>query len=396
MNIEPAITEYQENLLVPKDKHEALVRAWQSARKNLGGKFQGAKFLIQGSHQYRTANRPCYPPEQQADLDGGMYLSDFLLKEYGLTDQNVRSKVANVLEQHAVENGWKSVQVKKSCVRIVLGHDMHVDVPVYRVEDSHFKKFFEVSDVAANAEDRFYRRFEMIPDCDVQLACDGAWKNSDPRKIIEWVLERKKIHGARYIRLCRIIKGWRDCQWPGKSPLSSLMLMVMVSDALVQSRAKTLEGDDKALFAVVSNLGDILMKGVKDPDDSVLDLLSDNLNKEEKAFCVRKFKELEDALSDVMHHDKNPDECVKILCRQFGKFFPKAPGTIHKGPAVAVMTTPTVADSPRPHAAMSSGVYRESYFRRIFLSIRFPRMCAFIWGVSKFLFRSCETEADEE
>lgn len=391
MNIKPAIAKYQDNLLVPKDKRESLVNAWGSVRNNLRSKFPGAKFLIQGSHQYRTANRPSYPPAQQADLDGGMYLSDLLLEEYGLTDQNVLPNIANVL----IDNGWKPVEVKKSCVRIVLAHDMHMDIPAYRVGDFYFNKFFKAKDVAIDAEDRFSKRFERIVDCDVQFACNGIWQDSDPRKIIEWVLERKKIYGERYIRLCRIIKGWRDCQWRnGKSPLSSIMLMVMVSDALGQSRTKTLEEDDQALFEVVSKLGYILMNGVKDPDGDTL--LSDKLSVEKKAFCVQRFKELENALSSVMHYDKSPNECINILHRQFGEFFPKDPGAIHKGPAVAVVTTPSVADSPRLYAAMSSGVYSGSYVRRILSIMGFPAMFVFIRRISNIFLRPFEAEDDEE
>lgn len=325
LDINSALAQYLNNLSVPKEKREVLLQAQKTVRKILHKKFLGAQFLTQGSQQYKTANLPCYPPKQQLDVDDGMYLSVSLLNKYYLTKKNILPRVANCLELHAFENKWESVTAGKLCVRIQLSDDMHMDISCYRVENAEFEGFFTADHVLADVNGIFYPKHRKNSLGKIQFACAGKWKNSDRRGIIDWVSRCRNIYGTRYIRLCRIMKGWRDHQWLEKSPLSSIMLMVMVAKGLEKSSitCDAPETDDIVLLQVVSQLKNILQSGVAEPDGSTRISISDQLNAHEKDTCMSKFEDLKQALAKAMAHGTSPENSLRMLHKQFGDFFPK-------------------------------------------------------------------------
>lgn len=318
------ISKYLSNLSIGRDDRQALVSARTQIRTCLRQGFQGAKFLTQGSFRYRTINRPCWPPKQQMDMDDGMYLSYTTVE--GVSPGRLLDRVEDALSSE----GWK-LQKKNSCVRVVLGEDKHIDIPVYRAPASEMP---DVVDHQNSARAKIFEDWGLTGPAlqsvrGVELAhrTDG-WKKSDPRNIIDWVATCLERHGQLFIRLCRVLKGWRDHQWPEQSPLSSILIMALVDEAMQEGCIAGDMPDGGALFEVSRLLEDVFDKGVSDPDKEVNKLLTDDLSPDEKEECKNKFRVLHKTLSDVMYEEKGG--CIRELKEVFGKFFPGDPALIGK------------------------------------------------------------------
>ena len=311
------------------------------------------RFMTQGSYRYGTLNLPCYPPQQQMDLDDGMYAPRSVVDKTGLSGAQLLAQVAEHLRPLAIEQSWSAPQAKHSCVRIRIDEDKHVDIPFYRTADSELKDISDHTPSSGGGKHaEIYREWEMLGYFDaspvvVELATDQGWKPSDSRKIIEWVADCRAEHGARFIRISRILKGWRDHQWPQKSPLSSILIMAMVEAAMKEAciSANSNESDDMALWDVVNVIAEkIIHQDIKDPDGKSLNA---KWTQAERDACHRRFVALANTLKAVLDGDGDGDGDIKKLREQFGRFFPDDSSLIKKcatkAATVASVTVPAAA-----------------------------------------------------
>ncbi len=362
-DINKPLKAYLSNLSISDRDRETLVSARKEIRsclrEMLSVNNSPVKFLTQGSFEYQTINRPCHP-NQQMDLDDGVYIPDSVAESKEPAEW--LDCVAGYLAPLAGNKGWKISTEKPSCVRAVLGKDKHIDIPFYCIADS------DIANLSANTPptvdsisaeiDEFLAsmlsfNFRGIDPVNVQMAHrkDG-WKRSDPRKIIDWVVSRVKERGRKYIRICRILKGWRDNQWKDDSPLSSIMIMVMVEMAMEEAGISnnSNEQEDKALFDVVDRIVDrVLLGDIPDPDSDNAEPLNSKWNEEQKCDCIFKFNSLQKAL----YGEGDDADYIKKLREEFGRFFTidsfiNPYKTVTK---VAIATTP-VAAAARPYASM--------------------------------------------
>ena len=314
------------------------------------------RFKEQGSCRYKTVNLPCYPPRQQMDLDDGMYIPRSAVEK--VEAAQLLKQVAEYLRPLAKKHGWGEPQAKHSCVRIVIDNEKHIDIPVYRIADGDIK---DISDHTPHGVVEFadiYKEWGMskywdAPKGAVELATNQGWRQSDARNIFKWVAGCRARFGKRFIDFSRILKGWRDHQWPEeKSPLSSILIMAMVEAAMVEAciSANSTESDDQAFWDVVSVIADtVVHREIPDPDESVDEPLTGKWTAAERAECARKFDALRRALNNVLGGSGGIEE----LRKQFGKFFPSDASLIKpcaiKKPAVVAGTTATTAATARPY-----------------------------------------------
>ncbi len=358
---------YRVKLFIPKEDSKALLSARREIRfylqKRLSVNNSPVKFLTQGSSEYKTINRPCYPPIQQMDLDYGVYIPDYVAKDREPAEW--LDYVEDCLKPLAESKGWTFTR-KSSCVRVELGKDAnkHIDIPFYCISEDDIANLLEnIPPTVSATPDEFeefragmsYRKYKGIDPNNVQMAHrNEGWKKSDPRKIIEWVVSRVDERGDKYIHICRILKGWRDNQWKDNSPLTSIMIMVMVEMAMKEAciSRRSSEREDEALFEVVDVIIEKILCGdIPDPDNA--ESLNSKWDRDQKDDCVLKFNSLQKALYG--DSDSNNDAYIRKLREEFGKFFPTDNSFIKPckpvvTTVVAAATTAATANT-RPYAA---------------------------------------------
>ncbi len=364
-DINKSLKTYLDNLSIKEDR-KTLLSARKEIRfclqKRLSVNNNPVKFLTQGSFEYKTINRPCYPPNQQMDLDDGVYIPDHVAKDRKPAEW--LDYVEDCLKPLAESKGWVFTR-KSSCVRVELGKDAdkHIDIPFYCISEDDIANLLEnIPPTVSATPDEYeefragmsYHKYKGIDPNNVQMAHrDEGWKGSDPRKIIEWVVSRVKERGYKYIRICRILKGWRDNQWKDNSPLSSIMIMVMVEMAMKEAciSKNSNEQEDEALFDVVDVIVEDILRGDGDiPDPDNAEPLNSKWRGNQKGDCVLKF----DSLQKALYGDGDNDVYIRQLCKEFGKFFPKDASFINSckpvAAAIATVTTP-FANSGKPYAS---------------------------------------------
>ena len=345
---------YLDELLPSASDKKELEAVRYDIRSHLRKHSPGIRFRTQGSYRYKTLNRPCHPPQQQMDMDDGAYKPFSSVS--GHLGPDVLNNIADCLRPLANTKKWGAPKVMHSCVRIPIGHDKHMDIPFYRVADNEFK---DISDSAPSGEHdlaKIYEKWGMRGYIDasagtVELACSEGWRQSDSGNIIRWVAGCRVRYGDMFIGISRILKGWRDHQWPQKSPLSSISIMAMVEKAMEEARipANSNESDEKSLREVVNAIADkeIVLRDIKDPDKSVRGSLNAKWTEKQKVECHNRFVALDKVLSAVFGGDGSDSDDIKKLREQFGQFFPDDSSPITRYPlktvAVASVTVPAAA-----------------------------------------------------
>ena len=317
------------------------------------------KFLTQGSFQYGTMNRPCWPPAkkgqagQQMDLDDGAYFSHAALERLGIRHAGLLLKhVENCVKGLCDRKGWLLSNEKPSCVRVIVSADKHVDIPAYAAPEDEMGEISNARAAAYKALGMEY--YPGVGAGKILLAHrEKGWVSSDPRKIIDWVVDRVHERGEHYLDLCRILKGWRDNQWKQDAPLSSIMIMAMVDQAMEGKVTADMSRED-ALLQITHVLGEVLTDGVRDPGYDSGEMMTDELTHAEKQDCIARFNVLHQALFNAMHRQSEVGN-AKALKEIFGKYFPEDPSFIVPcvGAAATVITTTSPKIAVARHSAQS-------------------------------------------
>lgn len=347
-NFHRVFKQYRSNLRVSDADNSILVESRRDTRKHLRRRFPDelrVKFLTQGSYAYGTLNRPNRVPPQQMDLDDGTYFPMGILD---ISSKKLFEGVDSILQSLVDERqGWSLDTSKPSCCRIIIRDDMHVDIPLYAT-------------LGAGINDQGYEslyREAKIPYLNpgkVLLAHRvRGWIESDPRKIINWVLDCKRMYGDQFLRISCYFKAWRDNQWP-KSRLKSILIMAMVARAFAENEIATREiDDDDCIFETAGRMIDYLHNGgVMDPADNTKRLDAD-IDGNERARIVTKLERLYRDMESAMNGDLTEEQAYKLVADQFGKWFPKDKGLISIiGPVSGAtgVASPVVSETTSPWA----------------------------------------------
>lgn len=204
------------------------------------------KFRMQGSFDYHTVNDCQRTPPQQIDMDDGVFLPVGFLTDDGRIQPAIAAKayfsiVEGALKPLCERRGWKLANPpKKTCVRVILNDRLHVDLPLYAIQNAAFVRLVEaraqvLAKAAMDAADPVSLPddvFTGLASSEIFLAhrLDG-WIGSDPRKLSDWFASAVDIYGPQIRRLARVFKGMRDHTWVD-GELSSIAIMA----ALVKAR----------------------------------------------------------------------------------------------------------------------------------------------------------------
>lgn len=301
-----------------------------------------ARFRMQGSMQYGTANIPAHLPPQEMDLDDGMFLATPSIQAAGeaqpiLLVGGLFTVVEAALHQLCQARGW-ALEQKDTCVRVKLcdKEHSHVDVPIYAVPKARYdeiarnfaKAMTEAQgDEAIAFSDR--ESIELLEEAYKSLAADEimlahreeGWKRSDPRRLEDWFDKARQRHGPQLRRICRLLKAWRDYQFEKGGP-SSIALMWSVVQVYDQYGG-TLDGrrDDLALLQVASKLPNLLAGSVEHPVEGY-PALDEGWTTEIRQSFVVAARELLAAIHRAINQAETSNKVVAEFEAMFGSRLP--------------------------------------------------------------------------
>lgn len=301
------------------------------------------KFHTQGSWAYETIICPAHIPPQQIDMDDGCYMPLSFLKgaQPDIASKFFFDAVEAVLTPVARRYGWKINPggPKPTCTRIELDATTHIDIPLYAIPDLEYEKLVEFTEKALREGKtdmvRADSEWDLLPADALLLAHrEEGWKPSDPRPLRDWIIRQVLLKSEQLRRLMRYTKAWRDWLWPnGRSP-SSILLMVAVDQALLESETR----DDLALLKIAAKLPAILAGKVENPV-APGEFLSDKLDEEGiRNDVVARAQELHSTLHHAIMVCDRPEDACRSLQKLFGSRFPADATAIEKVKAAAIVT----------------------------------------------------------
>lgn len=364
------LTPHQKEILLSKKNEIADI-----LRKNIadftgtnagGGKRIIPKFVPQGSWTYKTINQPCYKPPQQIDFDLGVYLPrSYLEKEKPNTSSDEFFKIVDsTLIEYARNNGYKHSE-KKTCARVVINSEVHIDIPLYVIGDSqfsHLAKSAASRGVTALDESTFMdstewkdffeftvsQTWEELDEDKVWLATrKEGWIESDPRKLYKWFLNAVDEKGEQLKRICRYLKSWRDCQWEKGGP-SSIFLMICVEELF----KKIPKRDDLSLLEICEKLPSRLYYPVFNPTDEDEGDLRDRLEDNTIGELQEKIQEFANDLSDAIYRTPLQKDACELVTRHLGQRFPMNSTSAKSNTREKVLATAAISASVSEVEAM--------------------------------------------
>ena len=317
------------------------------------------RFMSQGSAVYKTRNKPCHTPPQQIDHDLGCYLPLSIAKEISefprITAKVFFTVVDNLLEELVKKERWICVDIKKkTCSRVIINNEIHIDIPLYAIPDSEFTTIRERVEKSLAHEDFAlikFRRMNSWKDIDIKKVLlahrEKDWIESDPRKLNEHFKKMFEYKGEQLRRICRYLKAWRDYQWKEDGP-TSIYLMILANETIDAE----IDRDDIALLNVLQRVYDKLKDEtyqVRNPTDKkeVINILDPDR---------QRLKDLSKSFSEDLSKAINADaisaeEATRLIQKNLGLRFPKdvVPPT---QPSIkdVVLTTPISHEEERKPA----------------------------------------------
>jgi cyclic GMP-AMP synthase len=301
---------------------------------NIVYKIPRPQFFTQGSYAYLTLNAPNRPP-QQADLDEGLYLP--LSEILRLAPANVSKQLINIigrlLKQLADREGWEYENKNDNCDRLIIAPDKHIDVPIYSVPDTEFRRLYEAKlvDHTTSYEDfTADDQWDYLPTEHVLMAHKSkGWIKSDPRPVVEWVKSQVARKGQQFRYSVRFIKAWRDeYRWKNEDPKSIFLMAAMGEFFHRQVENRT----DLAFYNAVKEFHEYLESGSNTPIPNPADPSQDLAKKLDDDGIRQEFetaiKNLYLKLRNTIFECGDPKEVCQTMQLLFGHRFPNNPELI--------------------------------------------------------------------
>lgn len=316
------------------------------------------RFLWQGSLVYDTAVDPAHKPPQQCDLDDGIYVrtSFFGRDDPAIASDKLFKFVEAALEPLCQAEGWTLIKDKKTCIRIELDDEKHIDLPLYAIPDDEFSTLEKAAARTFGAEiaKRDQRLLWMmdserslrIPQDRVMLAHrDLKWIPSDPRALHDWFLAKVDEFGPQVRRASRYFKGWRDFVFSSGGGPESITLMACIVLAYEEMDGAFDDGrDDEAILQIARKLPEYFQSDIANP---VLKDASKPLNAWndiERQQFINAANELADMISRALEGTYDTQATVDRLIEAFGDRVPMRPDLVKIcGETKSAVTAPAVA-----------------------------------------------------
>jgi hypothetical protein len=271
---------------------------------------------LQGSYKFGTQIRPA-KPTQEFDIDLGIYYrwpGDPTEGKY--LPSELKSLVQDSLESYAGNDENDAEEVtdpKERCSRIRFKDSFHIDVPTYHLDAGR--------------------------DARTLATETNSWEVSDPKSIYIWWKEKfDDATRPRARRLVRYLKMWAALKFEDTKRPSSIMLTVLLAEALASLDTTRLAGDDEFLHACSAAILNTLRSSqtVKNPIDSTENL--NRLNADSSADLVNKLDTLVSTAARAVAATSKADS-AEIWSEIFEHFFPMTDeiATDSKAGAIVVM-----------------------------------------------------------
>jgi hypothetical protein len=322
------------------------------------------RFFTQGSDKYKTLNRPAWTPPQRKDLDDGVYLPMTFMKNARPSDAvDVYFAIVDAALQDLIKReGWKRLEPKPTCARVILDNTSHVDVPLYAIPDEEFgtlEKAAMRSLMAADSFDFMQSRrdrldtWDVLPSDKVLLAHrEEDWKPSDPRKVHEWFLDAIDNYDERLRRECRYLKAWRDHQ--RLNHVSSIILMVCAWTVFEElGRLHVPSRDDLMLVKIAERLPQLFANPIENPTDKT-EKLGLKWTPEERTAAKDAAAQMHENINMAVHHCYIPESAVARMQSIFGARIPARTDLVSvTATAAATVAAAPVVYTPAPEVGRS-------------------------------------------
>lgn len=302
-------------------------------------------FATQGSYVYKTINKPAYPPKQQLDLDLGVYLPFSALNDGHQPSQTAKTyfdlieKIMGTYIERNRRGQWELDEGKRTCVRVIIDRETHIDLPLYGAPAKEFNRIKELAALKAEsllkADAAFIDQDRKLDTRCIHMAMrNGKWLNSDPLVMRDWVIGSCNIHGQNNsVRaVARYLKGWRDHQWQnGKGP-SSIFLLAHTLKHYDSSDS----GHHNYLATVIDRLPEVfdspLWVPAPSPDDkNAQEDLRLRIDEQDKSEYLKVFENLKYNYHAAINN-RVAESANLSLVSIFGERFPYAPERIKQTP----------------------------------------------------------------
>lgn len=226
----------------PSDEQETAQTArWNDLRDFLLGELQNLSGYpmsswLQGSYKFGTQIRPA-KPTQEFDIDLGIYYRwSGEPEDSKYFPEELKGFVQDRLKVYADDSDNDAEEVsqpKERCSRISFKDSFHIDVPTYHLDAAREKR---------------------------TLATETkGWEESDPKAIyVWWKAKFDDVARPRARRLVRYLKMWAALKFDDARRPSSIMLTVLLANALAEIDTSRLAGDDEFLYACSSQMLKVL------------------------------------------------------------------------------------------------------------------------------------------
>ena len=312
------------------------------------------KFMTQGSFAYGTINSPAHIPQQEIDLDDGMYVPVEFLEngEPALAARGLFAFVETSLKPLCASMGWKLCdKYHENCVRVKLWPGAHIDIPIYSIPRDRFNEIRESLEKALAGRsmtlDAVTAGPKLPPDQIMLAQRSGSWIPSDPQQMHAWVKAKDERYGPVYKRLCKFFKGWRDYTWV-KCELSSVCIMTAVDIALREiGELPSEDRDDELIMDVAKHLPDIFQGRVSNP--VLQNLCINEWNDGTRREIVNAASLLRDHMVSALEQTGDAEEVVRKLRSRFGTRIPYRPDVVKIGSKIAAIqkAAPAIVAAPR-------------------------------------------------
>lgn len=314
------------------------------------------KFASQGSFVYETMNSPCQPP-QQMDLDDGIYLPLDMFEDKPVVSKDLFfSFVDATLEKLAKKKGWEFDGNKNTCSRVIISHDIHVDVPLYAIPNKRFEMMTASIKESRNVSLDSDKASVNLKASEVNLALRNAenWTVSDPKVISEWYIEHVDFHGEVLRRISRYLKAWRDYTFTSSGPSSIALMMCAVESfqehtAIRKARFSN-EEETEALLCCVKDLPKQLRRGVinlaQEQEETMFP--KDHMQKSEVERIISAAELFAREVDAALNSSKSKNEVVRSFQLVFGNRIPNRPDLVEILPLAATIRSQPAITQPEP------------------------------------------------
>lgn len=324
------------------------------------------KFRIQGSFAYFTVNDCQNLPRTQIDQDDGVFLPLSFVMVGGRARPIVASQAYFLLVERALAplceaRGWtlNPGKAKTSCVRVEIGTRLHIDLPLYAIQDSAFEEL-----VAFAAADRSLAKaavrdsleldekvYRALVSAEIILADrTSGWIESDPRKLETWFENAVRLHGPIVRDLCRCFKAMRDAKFD--AGLSSICIMACVVKALQSFGRIDEKRLDLALIDVAARISEQLREPVENPafPGQADKYLCKKWDDDYRLAARRLFADAADQMAEATDGGFHKGLAITRARTAFGNRVPENEALISlMGPVEVVQATPALPQ-PQPMA----------------------------------------------